>query len=261
MVLGNYSSGLTNAYDLTVKVILLGDYSVGKTSLLQLLARQNDHLLDLDDVGKNHGSASSSVASSSLSTVTTTSQGSGRSSRVSWEERPSSRTVVVRSFLQPGGFVDVEFMHKDKNILAKISDTGGQERYRSMTSSYYRGAHGCLLMFDVTKEESFSNLGFWLENMDAHKTSDPFPSILVGTRCNSPARRVPYERAARFAEEQRLPYMELDMDHMTDVRRVFERLLDNVTVNMHRQQPIAISIRPDISGKDVHLHKKVVCSC
>ena len=37
----------------------------------------------------------------------------------------------------------------------------GQERYRSMTTSYYRGAHGCLLMFDVTKEDSFSNLDTW----------------------------------------------------------------------------------------------------
>ncbi|KAK7494060.1 hypothetical protein BaRGS_00014718, partial [Batillaria attramentaria] len=137
----------------------------------------------------------------------------------------------------------------------------GQERYRSMTSSYYRGAHGCLLMFDVTKEESFSNLDAWIENIDLYKTSDPFPCILVGTRCNSPARRIPYERAANYADERQLPYMELDMDHMTDVRRVFETLLDSVTVNMHQLSPIAISIRPDISSREMHVQKKVVCSC
>nr|KAG5704698.1 hypothetical protein BaRGS_025340 [Batillaria attramentaria] len=104
-------------------------------------------------------------------------------------------------------------------------------------------------------------LSYRIENIDLYKTSDPFPCILVGTRCNSPARRIPYERAANYADERQLPYMELDMDHMTDVRRVFETLLDSVTVNMHQLSPIAISIRPDISSREMHVQKKVVCSC
>lgn len=58
--------------------------------------------------------------------------------------------------------------HGDKHVflrkIALISSfilVAGQERYRSMTSSYYRGAHGCLIMFDVTKESSFENLDSW----------------------------------------------------------------------------------------------------
>ena len=94
-----------------------------------------------------------------------------------------------------------------------------------------------------------------------YKSCDELPCILVGTRCKSPARRIVYERAAEFAESRGIPYMELDMDHMTDVRRVFEALLESVTVNLNKQAPIAISIRPEISNKNVHLRKNVVCSC
>lgn len=241
-------------YDLTIKVILLGDYSVGKTSLLKLLSRQSSQIIDLVD-NSDAVTRASSVASS-----VTSSSASGRSSHCA-VDRPPSRAAVVRTRLQPGGFVDVEFTHQNKRVLAKIADTGGQERYRSMTSSYYRGAHGCLLMFDVTKEETFDHLDAWIENMDLYKTSDPFPCILVGTRRNSPARRVPHERAAYFAEARGLPYMELDMDHMTDVRRVFETLLDSVTVSMNQRAPIAISIKPELSSREMHMQKKVVCSC
>nr|KAG5704699.1 hypothetical protein BaRGS_025341 [Batillaria attramentaria] len=114
MVIGGNTP--SNAYDLTVKLILLGDYSVGKTSLLNILSRQT-HDLDFDDNGNSIAAGS---VTSSLSTTS-----SGRGSRGA-SDRPPSRTAVVRSRLQPGGFVDVEFTHQQKTVLAKIADTGGR---------------------------------------------------------------------------------------------------------------------------------------
>jgi hypothetical protein len=82
----------------------------------------------------------------------------------------------------------------------------------------------------------------------------------VGNRCKSKARKIEYERATMYAESRGFPYMELDMDHMTDVRRVFEALLDSVTLTLCKRAPIAINIQPDI-GLSVQIRKSVVCSC
>jgi len=56
----------------------------------------------------------------------------------------------------------------DKIIKAQIWDTAGQERYRAITSAYYRGASGAMLVFDVTKKSSFENLQKWLKELKEH---------------------------------------------------------------------------------------------
>ncbi|XP_076434581.1 uncharacterized protein LOC143274601 [Babylonia areolata] len=258
MVIGSMSPLEEDGAELQVKIILLGDYSVGKSSLLRVLSRHSEHLAG----GQQQYHENSGASNNGVSSASSSPRSSFRSSSSSYSrQRQARKGALVKSSLQPGGCVEVEFTHQDRSILARIADTGGQERYRSMTTSYYRGAHGCLLMFDTTKEESFSNLDTWIENIDSYKTFDDFPCILVGTRCKSPARRIPQERAERYADARGLPYMELDMEHMTDVTRVFESLLDSVTVNLNKRAPIAISIRPQISNKNMMYHKNVACSC
>lgn len=97
--------------------------------------------------------------------------------------------------------------------------------------------------------------------MESYKPSRSFSCILVGTRRNSPARRVTYERAAAFAESRGFVYMELDMDYSKDVHGVFHALLDSVTINLNQQQSRAFTICPHNPNKDVMVLKKVVCSC
>ncbi|KAL8562021.1 hypothetical protein ACOMHN_031792 [Nucella lapillus] len=284
----------TGGPDLHVRIILLGDYSVGKSSLLQILARHSKKLSQDKEEKKQHQhqhqhqhqrercdqtishlalseSSESAMSEGSEESALSDSSGSCSSDTLrSWrggvgdgDGKGRGRWVCIRSCLQPGEFVEVEFLHHYRRVLARVTDTGGQERYRSMTTSYYRGAHGCLLMFDVTKEDTFTNLDTWIENIDRYKTADDFPCILVGTRCKSPARCISFDRATEFAENRGLPYMELDMGHMTDVRRVFEALLESVTVSVNKNcAPIAISIRPDIShSKDVMVQNHIGCAC
>lgn len=97
--------------------------------------------------------------------------------------------------------------------------------------------------------------------MDYYRPSDKFSCIIVGTRCNSPARKVAYERAAGYAEMRGFPYMELDLAHMSDVQRVFDALLDSVKVTLHQDPPLLIDIRPDISTNDLRVSRSVVCAC
>lgn len=101
--------------DLTVKLILLGDFSVGKSSLLRILARQN-HFRDSISVSDNNDNTVH--RSSSMSSL-----GFGSLSR---SESPSSPRALVCSALKPGGFVDVWFTHQGKTVLARIADTGGE---------------------------------------------------------------------------------------------------------------------------------------
>lgn len=251
--------------DLFVKIILLGDYSVGKSSLLRVLGRHGDYSVETDgdqeETIANLSSRSSFRGSAPPRTGTKDRRDSQKSGSLRRDRVSYPWGSLVASSLKPGGFVEVEFTHQGKTVLARISDTGGQERYRSMTTSYYRGAHGCLLLFDVTKEESFVNLDSWLENIDVYHTSEDFPVIIVGTRCQSKARRVVYERAEGYAQSRKLPYMELDMDHMTDVRRVFDTLLDRVTVNLWKRAHIGVTIRPEVTNQHLHVRKGVFCSC
>jgi len=69
-----------------------------------------------------------------------------------------------------------------KRIKLQIWDTAGQERFRTIASSYYRNAHGFLVVYDVTNTESFQNVGMWLEEISRYCNSTTVSKILVVTR-------------------------------------------------------------------------------
>ena len=87
-------------------------------------------------------------------------------------------------------------------------DTAGQERYRAITSSYYRGAVGALLVYDITKPKSFQNLPKWLEELANH--ADPATIIaIVGNKSDLESqRRVSVQEAEQFAKLNRLLFFE-----------------------------------------------------
>lgn len=88
-----------------------------------------------------------------------------------------------------------------KTIKAQIWDTAGQERYRAITSAYYRGAVGALLMYDITKSETYEHVSRWLEELKDH--ADPqIVVMLVGNKCDlKHLRAIPTEEAKNFASE------------------------------------------------------------
>jgi Ras-related protein Rab-4B len=109
--------------------------------------------------------------------------------------------------------IGVEFGSKVVNIGNKVVklqiwDTAGQERFRSVTRSYYRGAAGALLCYDVTNRESFNSLPTWLS--DARTLASPeIVTILVGNKIDlEKDREVTYLEASRFAQENDLMFLE-----------------------------------------------------
>uniref|UniRef100_A0A914RNB4 Ras-related protein Rab-35 n=1 Tax=Parascaris equorum TaxID=6256 RepID=A0A914RNB4_PAREQ len=94
-----------------------------------------------------------------------------------------------------------------QRVKLQIWDTAGQERFRTITSTYYRGTHGVIVVYEVTSGDSFSNVKRWLHEIDAN--CDNVQKILVGNKADDPERRVVLEAdARRFADTMHIPFFE-----------------------------------------------------
>ena len=74
-------------------------------------------------------------------------------------------------------------MVDDKSAKLQIWDTAGQERFKTITSSYFKGAHGVLVTYDITDRESFNAIQKWMGEVEKH-ASDSIACILVGNKCD-----------------------------------------------------------------------------
>ncbi|PWZ24622.1 GTP-binding protein YPTM2 [Zea mays] len=108
-----------------------------------------------------------------------------------------------------------------KTIKLQIWDTAGQERFRTITSSYYRGAHGIIIVYDVTDQESFNNVKQWLNEIDRY-ASDNVNKLLVGNKSDLTANKVvATETAKAFADEMGIPFMETSAKNAINVEQAF----------------------------------------
>jgi Ras-related protein Rab-1A len=129
--------------------------------------------------------------------------------------------------------IGVDFKLKTQKILEKkvkiqIWDSAGQERFRTITGSYYRGANGVLLVFDCTNEESFRNVPNWIDEIK--KLSSPnVKMVLVCNKADLKDRRViSTEEASKFAQEHNIPYIETSAKAAFHVEEVFLKLVTSV---------------------------------
>jgi len=99
-------------------------------------------------------------------------------------------------------------MWEEKKLNYKIWDTAGQERFRSVTRSYYRGAVGCLLVYDITSRETYNHLLTWLTDARTLARAD-ITVIVVGNKLDKKSNRdVTLLEASQFAQENDLLFME-----------------------------------------------------
>jgi Ras-related protein Rab-18 len=78
---------------------------------------------------------------------------------------------------------DVKMMDiESKRVQVTIWDTSGQEKFRSLSSSYYRGTEGIILVYDVTNRESFDNIKYWVNEINLHSTKDNNIILLIGNK-------------------------------------------------------------------------------
>ena len=103
----------------------------------------------------------------------------------------------------------------------QIWDTAGQERFRTITSAYYRGADGILMVFDVTSTESFDHVADWLKEVNRY-AAEGTAKLLIGNKCDRTADRVvTEEQAQEFAQELGIPYIETSAKSAKNVEEAF----------------------------------------
>ena len=120
----------------------------------------------------------------------------------------------------------------DKRVKLQIWDTAGQERYRTITTAYYRGAMGFILMYDITNEESFNAVQDWVTQIKTYSW-DNAQVILVGNKCDMAADRVvAYERGKQLADHLGLEFFETSAKENVNVKQVFERLVSMICDKM-----------------------------
>ncbi|TKY52991.1 Ras-related protein RABC2a [Spatholobus suberectus] len=169
------SSGQGSGYDLSFKILLIGDSAVGKSSLLV------------------------SFISNSVEDLA-----------------PTIGVDFKIKVLTVGG----------KRLKLTIWDTAGQERFRTLTSSYYRGAQGIILVYDVTRRDTFTNLSeVWSKEVELYSTNQDCVKMLVGNKVDRDSERVvSKEEGLALAEELGCLFFECSAKTRENVERCFEEL-------------------------------------
>lgn len=108
------------------------------------------------------------------------------------------------------------------SIKLQIFDTAGQEKFRTITRTYYQGAKGILVVFDISRPETFRLTKYWIDSIKEQITGD-VDIALVGNKCDL-VRAVDKEEAAQFAKENNIPYFETSAKNNTNVDEIFTYL-------------------------------------
>ena len=164
-----------------LKVLLLGDTSVGKTCLLKRYTEDTFQDAYLSTIGFDY----------------------------------KFKIVTLKS---------------GKEVKVQIWDTAGQERFRTIAKSYYRGAHGIILVFDVTNQKTFDNIRMWV-NQIKEEASSKVCVILIANKIDSEERVVSKEDAAALAKNYELKLYEASAKENINVTEAFQDLIENINTN------------------------------
>ncbi|OIW20155.1 hypothetical protein TanjilG_02135 [Lupinus angustifolius] len=145
---------------------------------------------------------------------------------------------------------------KHKLIKAQIWDTAGQERFRAITSSYYRGALGAMLVYDITRRATFVNLRKWLHELREFGNED-LVVILVGNKSDlGQSREVEKEEGKLFAETQGLCFMETSAFKNLNVEEAFLQMITKI-YEITRQKTLEAKMNGTklslANGKEIHI--------
>ncbi|KAG6787429.1 ras-related protein RABA5e [Populus alba x Populus x berolinensis] len=140
-----------------------------------------------------------------------------------------------------------------KEIKAQIWDTAGQERFRAVTSAYYRGAVGALIVYDITRRTSFDSVKRWLDELGTH-CDTAIARMLVGNKCDLDSiREVSRDEGKSLAEEESLFFMETSALDSTNVEAAFEVVIREIYNNMSRKILNSDSYKTELTANRVSL--------
>ncbi|XP_022972219.1 ras-related protein RABA5d-like [Cucurbita maxima] len=140
-----------------------------------------------------------------------------------------------------------------KEVKAQIWDTAGQERFRAVTSAYYRGAVGALIVYDISRRSTFDSVGRWLDELKTHSETT-VARMLVGNKCDlDNIRDVSIEEGTSLAEAEGLFFMETSALDSTNVKRAFEIVIREIYNNVSRKVLNSDTYKAELSVNRVSL--------
>ncbi|EEF29888.1 protein with unknown function [Ricinus communis] len=155
--------------------------------------------------------------------------------------------------------IGVEFAYRnirvaDKLIKAQIWDTAGQERFRAITSSYYRGALGALLVYDITRRATFDNVKKWLTELREYGNPE-MVVVLAGNKCDlSHTREVGEEEGKNLAETEGLCFMETSALENLNVEEAFLEMITKIhAITSQKSLEVRLKDANNITSKTVAL--------
>lgn len=109
-----------------------------------------------------------------------------------------------------------------------FQDTAGQERFRTLTPSYYRGAQGVILVYDVTRRDTFVKLDNWLNELETYCTRNDIVNMLVGNKIDKENREVDRNEGLKFARKHSMLFIEASAKTCDGVQCAFEELVEKI---------------------------------
>jgi small GTP-binding protein len=137
--------------------------------------------------------------------------------------------------------VGVEFFTKtfkinDDILKLEIWDTAGQERYKAITSAYYRGSRGALIVYDITRIETYNNVDKWLTELK-EKVEGSLKLLLIGNKSDlQEERKISIETAKHKARQFNVPLMETSAYDSTNIKKVFETILKEMYKDFKKEK-------------------------
>ena len=146
----------------------------------------------------------------------------------------------------------------NKRVKMQIWDTAGQERFRNVISSYFKGAHGILLIYDITARDSFKELENWLGEVERNATPQVL-KILIGNKCDlDEQRQITVDEGEAFAARNGMKFIETSAKNNTNVNEAFEALAKIMVESSNKKNVIKVekkTIKVD-KGADLNAKKK-----
>ena len=154
------------------------------------------------------------------------------------------------------GFTFKTYEVKNDIIIFEIWDTAGQERYKSVTSGYYKGSKGVLIVYDITKLDTFEKIEQWLSEVK-EKAGNEIKVILVGNKLDLEDRReVSLDQSAEKASILNCPLMETSALDNTNVEKAFKELLIEIYKDIKKSPELEGGDKKLSGGKSLDTEKK-----
>ena len=114
----------------------------------------------------------------------------------------------------------------------EIWDIAGQERFHALNNMYFKDAHGCFVVYDISNKESFNNLNYWLNNVKQW-SNENIPLILIGNKCDlNDERKVQKDEGVNYARENNIAFFETSAKENINITEMFEKLVEVIVDNI-----------------------------